>query len=182
VYILAQSADGLVVVDAHAAHERITYEKMKAQRRARKTVQRQRLLVPETLEVTSTEADLVESEADALAALGLVIDRRGPQTVVVREVPALLADGDVAAMTRDLLSDLTAHGRSERLEMLEDELLATLACHGSVRANRALTLEEMNALLREMERTENAGQCNHGRPTFLVQSMSDLDRRFLRGQ
>lgn len=182
VYILAQSDDGLVVVDMHAAHERITYEKMKADRRAQGEVHRQRLLVPEELAVTCAEADLVEAHAAALAALGLVIDRRGPELIMVREAPALLADGNVAAMTRDLLADLATHGVSDRVAAAEEELLATMACHGSVRANRRLSLDEMNALLREMERTENAGQCNHGRPTFLVQSMQDLDRRFLRGQ
>jgi DNA mismatch repair protein MutL len=182
VYILAQNDDGLVVVDTHAAHERITYEKMKRDRAARQEVHRQRLLVPEALEVSTGEADAVEAHGEELEALGLLIDRRGPTSIVVREVPVLLVDGDIAAMTRDLLADLVTHGGAERLAAAEDELLATLACHGSVRANRRLTLDEMNGLLREMEHTENAGQCNHGRPTFLVQSMQDIDRRFLRGQ
>ena len=182
VYILAQNDEGLVVVDMHAAHERITYEKMKADRAAQQTVHRQRLLVPETLEVTTGEADSIEIHGATLARLGLVIERLGPNSVVVREVPALLADGDVQAMTRDVLADLHSQGSSDRIEIAEEELLATIACHGSVRANRRLSLDEMNALLREMERTENAGQCNHGRPTFLVHPMSELDRRFLRGQ
>ena len=182
VYILAENAEGLVVVDMHAAHERITYEKMKSDRAAQQAVHRQRLLVPETLEVTSGEADLIETHGATLARLGLVVERLGPNSVVVREVPALLADGDIQAMTRDVLADLDNQGRSDRIEAAEEELLATIACHGSVRANRRLSLDEMNALLREMERTENAGQCNHGRPTFLVHPMGDLDRRFLRGQ
>ena len=182
VYILAENDDGLVVVDMHAAHERITYEKMKADRAAQQAIHRQRLLVPETLEVTTGEADLIEIHGATLARLGLVIERLGPSSVVVREVPALLADGDVQAMTRDVLADLHSQGSSNRIEAAEEELLATIACHGSVRANRRLSLDEMNALLREMERTENAGQCNHGRPTFLVHPMRDLDRRFLRGQ
>jgi DNA mismatch repair protein MutL len=182
VYILAQNDDGLVVVDMHAAHERITYEKMKADRAAQRTVHRQRLLVPETLEVTTGEADLIETHGATLARLGLVIERLGPSSIVVREVPALLADGDAQAMARDVLADLQSQGSSDRIEAAEEELLATIACHGAVRANRRLSLDEMNALLREMERTENAGQCNHGRPTFLVHPMRELDRRFLRGQ
>ena len=182
VYILAQNDDGLVVVDMHAAHERITYEKMKADRAAQRTVHRQRLLVPETLEVTTGEADLIETHGATLARLGLVIERLGPSSIVVREVPALLADGDAQAMARDVLADLHSQGSSDRIEAAEEELLATIACHGAVRANRRLSLDEMNALLREMERTENAGQCNHGRPTFLVHPMSELDRRFLRGR
>jgi len=182
VYILAENAEGLVVVDMHAAHERITYEKMKSDRAAQQAVHRQRLLVPETLEVTSGEADLIEIHGATLARLGLVVERLGPSSVVVREVPALLADGDIQAMTRDVLADLHSQGSSDRIEAAEEELLATIACHGSVRANRRLSLDEMNALLREMERTENAGQCNHGRPTFLVHPMGDLDRRFLRGK
>ena len=182
VYILAQNDEGLVVVDMHAAHERITYEKMKADRAAQQAVHRQRLLVPETLEVTTGEADLIEIHGAALAQLGLTIERLGPGSIVVREVPALLADGDVQAMTRDVLADLNSQGSSDRIEAMEEELLATIACHGSVRANRRLSLDEMNALLREMEHTENAGQCNHGRPTFLVHPMGEIDRRFLRGQ
>jgi DNA mismatch repair protein MutL len=182
VYILAQNDEGLVVVDMHAAHERITYEKMKADRAAQQAVHRQRLLVPETLEVTIGEADLIEIHGSTLARLGLMIERLGPGSIVVREVPALLADGDIQAMTRDVLADLHSQGSSDRIEAAEEELLATIACHGSVRANRRLSLDEMNALLREMERTENAGQCNHGRPTFLVHPMREIDRRFLRGQ
>jgi DNA mismatch repair protein MutL len=181
VFILAQNADGLVVVDMHAAHERITYERLKVAL-ATQDLPRQRLLVPEVIEVSELEADLVEELAADLAALGLVIDRSGLQTVTVREVPALLARGDAAQLARDVLSDCQEYGTSERLAARQDQLLGTMACHASVRAHRTLTLAEMNALLRDMETTENAGQCNHGRPTYLVQSMADLDALFLRGQ
>jgi len=181
VYILAQNADGLVVVDMHAAHERIVYEGLKRQLSGAE-LPRQRLLVPVTVDVSEPEAELVESQGESFAALGLVVDRTGIMTVTVREVPALLAAGDIAGLVRDVLADAIEYGASRRLEDRHHDLLATMACRGSVRANRMLTHVEMNALLREMEHTENAGQCNHGRPTFLVQSLADLDRLFLRGQ
>ncbi len=180
IYVLAQNADGLVIVDMHAAHERITYEKLKAARQDG-VVPRQRLLVPEVLNVPESDADRVEELSSALEALGIVIERSGQEAVTVREVPALLA-GDAAALVRDVLADVSELGTSARIEAAEERLLATMACHGSVRAHRQLTLPEMNALLREMERTPNAGQCNHGRPTYLVQSLDDLDGLFLRGQ
>ncbi|HEX7035294.1 MAG TPA: DNA mismatch repair endonuclease MutL [Pseudomonadales bacterium] len=181
IYILAQNADGLVVVDMHAAHERITYERLKRESAAQ-AVARQRLLVPLVLSVSETEADLAEALREELETLGLVIDRSGPGHVTVREVPALLAGGDVGALVRDVLADCQALGGSDRLAASQERLLATMACHGSVRAHRNLDLAEMNALLREMERTDNAGQCNHGRPTYLVQTLTDLDGLFLRGQ
>ncbi|MEZ5560143.1 MAG: DNA mismatch repair endonuclease MutL [Pseudomonadales bacterium] len=181
VYILAQNADGLVVVDMHAAHERITYERLKAQL-GRHAMATQQLLVPLVLDVSEPEAELVETLARELAELGLAVDRSGLQSVTVRAVPALLATGNVAQLLRDVLADCLEYGSSERVHDRRDELLATMACHGSVRANRVLTLAEMNALLRDMEATENAGQCNHGRPTFFVQTMDDFDLRFLRGQ
>ncbi|MEM8769571.1 MAG: DNA mismatch repair endonuclease MutL [Pseudomonadota bacterium] len=180
IYVLAQNADGLVIVDMHAAHERITYEKLKVARQEG-SVPRQRLLVPEVLNVPESDADRVEELAPALEALGIVIERSGQEAVTVREVPALLA-GDAVALVRDVLADVSELGTSARIEAAEERLLATMACHGSVRAHRQLTLPEMNALLREMERTPNAGQCNHGRPTYLVQSLDDLDGLFLRGQ
>ena len=181
IYILAENAQGLVVVDMHAAHERITYERLKTQVGGQ-SVPRQRLLVPQALDVSEQEADLAEEMANALAEMGLVIDRSGAQAITVREVPALLSSGNIEALTRDVLADCMALGRSARLQERQDDLLATMACHGAVRAHRSLTLAEMNALLRAMEQTENAGQCNHGRPTYFVQSMVDLDRLFLRGQ
>lgn len=182
VYVLAQNAEGLVVVDTHAAHERITYEKMKAARARNESIQTQRMLVPVVIDVMQSEADLAEACAPVLRELGIVVDRSGPRSLTVREVPALLAGGDYEALVRDVLSDLGEHGDSSRVEAAANELLATIACHGSVRANRTLSLTEMNALLREMERTENGGQCNHGRPTYLVQSLADFDRLFLRGR
>ncbi len=181
VYILAENKDGLVIVDMHAAHERITYEKLKTSFDDRNLV-RQPLLVPETLAVAENEADLVEQSSDALEAFGLVVDRSGPSTVTVREVPALLRNADVEPLLRDVLSDLAESGRSNRVEDASDEFLATMACHHSVRANRLLSIDEMNALLREMESTERADQCNHGRPTWTTITMSELDRLFLRGR
>ncbi|MDJ0709809.1 MAG: DNA mismatch repair endonuclease MutL [Woeseiaceae bacterium] len=181
VYILAENKDGLVIIDMHAAHERITYEKLKQSFDDRNLVC-QPLLVPETIAVAENEADLVERETSALEAFGLVVDRSGPTTVTVREVPALLRNADVESLLRDVLSDLSESGRSNRVEDASDEFLATMACHHSVRANRLLSIDEMNALLREMETTERADQCNHGRPTWTTITMSELDRLFLRGR
>lgn len=181
VYILAQNADGLVVVDMHAAHERVTYERMKADRDAQ-GIRSQRLLVPLSLAVSEREAGRAEAEQEALVELGLVLERLGPESLVVREVPATLAEGDIEGLVRDVLADLVEFGSSRRVRDEEDALLSTMACHGSVRANRQLTLAEMNALLRSMEATERSGQCNHGRPTWAVQSLADLDRLFLRGR
>ena len=180
-YILAENQDGLVVVDMHAAHERITYEKMKSAM-AEEALTGQRLLVPLHLEVTRQEADLVESLTEEFGHLGIRLERLGPSTVRVQEVPSLLGTEDAAELVRDILGELVEHGHADSLSERRDALLATMACHGSIRANRRLAIEEMNALLREMERTENAGQCNHGRPTFHVQNLGDLDRLFLRGQ
>jgi DNA mismatch repair protein MutL len=181
VYILAENREGLIVVDMHAAHERITYEKLKHGYDDRRLV-RQPLLVPVSVAVSEGEADLAEASRSDLETLGLVVDRAGPTQLVIRELPALLKDADVEAMLRDLLSDLAESGRSSRVSDASDELLATMACHHSVRANRQLTLGEMNALLREMESTDRADQCNHGRPTWTAISMAELDRLFLRGQ
>ncbi|MGD8907750.1 MAG: DNA mismatch repair endonuclease MutL [Chromatiales bacterium] len=181
VYILAQNRQGLVLVDMHAAHERITYERFKQSYRQGAIV-RQPLLVPVTLAVSLREADMAESLAGQLARLGIVISRIGRASLAVREIPALLQGTDAEKLLRDLLADLLEHGESRRLQQEIDAVLATMACHGSVRANRKLTLDEMNALLREMEKTERADQCNHGRPTWVRLSMNELDRLFLRGR
>jgi DNA mismatch repair protein MutL len=181
VYILAENRDGLVVVDMHAAHERITYEKLKKSYDDRDLV-RQPLLVPEPIAVAESEANLVEESGASLEQLGLVVDRSGPTTLTVREVPALLRNADAESLLRDVLSDLSESGSSNRVAAESDELLATMACHHSVRANRLLSIDEMNALLREMEATERADQCNHGRPTWTAITMAELDRLFLRGR
>ena len=181
IYVLAQNADGLVIVDMHAAHERITYERMKAQLLDGE-VQRQRLLVPVALDVAGAEAEFIEARGEELRSLGLAVERSGPASIAVREVPALLGAVDVEQLVRDLIADLAEYGTSDLLRERQERLLASAACHASVRANQSLTIAEMNALLRSMETTENAGQCNHGRPTFVVQPLDALDRLFLRGQ
>jgi len=181
VYVLSQTARGLVIVDMHAAHERITYERMKVSW-AEDRVRNQPLLVPETLAVSSREVAALEDHRDALARLGFDLDAAGPESVIVRAVPALLARADVAGLVRDVLSDLVELGGSRRVANAVDELLSTAACHGSVRANRKLTVDEMNALLRDMERTERSDQCNHGRPTWVELDMGQLDKLFLRGR
>ena len=181
VYILAQNAGGLVVVDMHAAHERITYEKLKNSA-ADNGVVTQRLLVPLAFDTTEAEADLAETARDELSAMGIVLDRTGLCSLTVREVPALLAGADVEQLATDVLAELADKGATREIGNRQDDLLASMACHASVRAHRTLTIAEMNALLRDMEQTENAEQCNHGRPTFLVQTLDDLDRQFLRGQ
>lgn len=181
VYILAENARGLVLVDMHAAHERISYEHLKRSYQD-SGIRSQPLLVPLTLAVGRSEAGEAEQRQDWFAALGFEIDRHGPEQLVVRRVPSLLADADIAALVRDVLSDLRTHGHSQRVEEAVNALLSTMACHGSVRANRRLRLEEMNALLRDMERTERSGQCNHGRPTWVQISLQELDALFLRGR
>ncbi|MGB5577686.1 MAG: DNA mismatch repair protein MutL, partial [Woeseiaceae bacterium] len=181
IYILAENRDGLVVVDMHAAHERIVYEKLKRGYDDRDLV-RQPLLVPETVSVSESEANLVEQSGHILEKLGLVVDRSGPTSLTIREVPALLRNADAESLLRDVLSDVSESGRSNRIDDVSDDYLATMACHHSVRANRILTTAEMNALLREMEQTEHADQCNHGRPTWTTITLSELDRLFLRGR
>ncbi|WP_049622991.1 DNA mismatch repair endonuclease MutL [Frateuria defendens] len=181
IYVLAENAHGLVLVDMHAAHERITYEKLK-HARAASNLRSQLMLVPLNLAVSAKEAAAAEEHAEALAEWGLELSRSGPSTVVVRRIPALLEGADVGQLARDVLSELAQHGSSRRLQELENELLATMACHGSVRAGRRLSIPEMNALLREMEATERSGQCNHGRPTWTQLGMAELDKLFLRGR
>jgi len=181
VYILAENEDGLVIVDMHAAHERITYEKLKKGFDDRNLI-RQPLLVPESIAVAESEANLIEEFGETISALGLIVDRTGPTSVIVREVPALLKNSDIESLLRDVLSDLSEAGQSNRVADAVDDYLATMACHHSVRANRMLSPDEMNALLRQMEHTEHADQCNHGRPTWTTVTMSELDRLFLRGR
>jgi DNA mismatch repair protein MutL len=181
VYILAENAQGLVVVDMHAAHERIVYERLKTQL-AQHQLQSQALLIPASFAATPQEMATVESHAATLAALGLEIEALGAQSLVVRQVPATLAQGDAVALARNVLGELAQHDAHDVLQRAKDDVLAAMACHGAVRANRMLTLQEMNALLRQMEVTERADQCNHGRPTWRQLGMRDLDSLFLRGR
>ncbi|MDX8126415.1 DNA mismatch repair endonuclease MutL [Methylomonas sp. OY6] len=181
IYILAETANGIILVDAHAAHERVTYERLKQHYHNRAIVS-QPLLLPIKLQVTAAEADLAEQEHEFFMNLGFEINRSGPETVVLRATPALLAKTDVDQLVRDILADLATHGVSHKAQESINQVLATMACHGSVRAKRKLSIEEMNALLRDMEQTERIGQCNHGRPTWVALSHQDLDRFFMRGQ
>lgn len=181
IYILAQNKEGLVIVDMHAAHERISYERLKKSYQAQGIVS-QPLLVPITLSLSQKEIGAVEEYQSVFVSLGLKIDIMGSELVVIRDVPALLRDSNIELLLRDILADLLTHGSSTRTEELINELLATMACRSAVRANRHLSLMEMNALLREMERTERIGQCNHGRPTWVFKTMVELDKWFLRGQ
>lgn len=181
IYILAENAQGLIVVDMHAAHERIGYERLKSAHDGI-GLTAQPLLVPMTLAVAEREADVAEREAATLTELGFDLTRSGPQTLIVRSVPALLAHAEPGALLRDVLADLREHGQSRRVAAARDQLLSTMACHGAVRANRRLTLPEMNALLRDMEVTERSGQCNHGRPTWAHFGLADIDKWFRRGR
>jgi len=181
VYILAQNAAGLVLVDMHAAHERITYERLK-QGLDRDGIRSQALLVPVKVQVSEREADQAEVHAERLARLGIQCDRAGPEHLLVRRVPTLLQGADMKSLLLDVLGELATEGASSRIESEMDEVLAGMACHGSVRANRQLTVVEMNALLRDMERTERSAQCNHGRPTWIQLDLQKLDSLFLRGR
>jgi len=181
VYILAENTRGLVLVDMHAAHERVVYERMKQSIRDG-GIKSQPLLVPLTISLSDREAALVEDNRAFFAEIGLDIERLADEAVVVRAVPSLLSQADVEALVRDVVADIREHGGSRRLDERMDALLATMACHGSVRAHRRLSLPEMDALLRDMERTERSGQCNHGRPTWIQLDMKELDRMFLRGR
>lgn len=181
IYILAETANGIILVDAHAAHERVTYERLKQHYHNRAIVS-QPLLLPIKLQVTAAEADLAEQEHEFFMGLGFEINRSGPETVVLRATPALLAKADVDQLVRDILADLATHGVSHKAQESINAILATMACHSSVRAKRKLSIEEMNALLRDMEQTERIGQCNHGRPTWVALSHQELDRFFMRGQ
>ncbi len=181
VYILAQNREGMIVVDAHAAHERITYEKLK-QQYVSGEIATQPLLLPVKVTVAEHEADLFENSGTLCSELGFDIQRRGPSTLEVNAIPAILVKADAANLLQDILSDLASIGTSERIQSQMFDVLSTMACHGSVRANRKLSVAEMNALLRSIEQTDNSGQCNHGRPTWVAMPLSEIDKRFLRGR
>jgi DNA mismatch repair protein MutL len=181
IYILAENTQGLIIVDMHAAHERIIYERMKTAFDDQGLVS-QPLLVPESLAVSQREADMAEQSGEVFAQLGFLVERAANESIIVRQIPAILRGSEVEALLRDVISDLIEHGTSERIRHHINEILSTMACHGSVRANRKLTVPEMNGLLRDMEATERSGQCNHGRPTWSQLTLDELDKLFLRGR
>ena len=181
IYILAETTKGVILVDAHAAHERVTYERLKRQYQEG-SVPSQPLLLPIKITVSAAEADLAEQEYEYFNTLGFELNRSGPETIILRSTPALLGNVDKELLIRDVLADINEHGMSQRIQEQSNRLLATIACHGSVRAKRRLNIDEMNALLRDMEQTERIGQCNHGRPTWIELSTQELDKFFLRGQ
>ncbi|MEQ9681612.1 MAG: DNA mismatch repair protein MutL, partial [Rhodospirillales bacterium] len=176
-YVIAQTADGLVIVDQHAAHERLTQEKIKAAL-ATGGVNRQMLLIPEVVEMEEPAVDRLLTRADELAEMGLVIEGFGPGAVVVRETPALLGDMDIQGVIRDLADDLAEYGETIALAERIGDVCATMACHGSIRAGRRLNADEMNRLLREMEATPHSGQCSHGRPTYVELKLADIEKLF----
>ena len=182
VYILAENDRGLVIVDMHAAHERIVYERLKSQLDTNALITSQPLLIPATFAATPLEVATAEAGAETLASLGLDITLFSARTLAVRAVPSSLAQGDAVELARAVLAELAQHGASSVIERAQHELLGTMACHGAVRANRRLALDEMNALLRQMEATERSDQCNHGRPTWRQLSIKELDGIFMRGR
>lgn len=181
IYILSENAQGLVLVDMHAAHERIMYERLKVAM-ASEGLSGQPLLVPESLAVSQREADCAEEHVAWFQRLGFELQRLGPETLAIRQIPALLKQAEANRLVGDVLADLMEYGTSDRIQAHLNELLGTMACHGAVRANRRLAIPEMNALLRDMENTERSGQCNHGRPTWTQLGLDDLDKLFLRGR
>ena len=181
IYILSENAQGLIVVDMHAAHERVVYERMKSAF-DQGNVQAQPLLVPQTLAVSEKEVACIESHQEVFQQLGFVVETAGPESLLIRQIPVSLKNANVEQLVRDVLSDLIQYGSSDRIKQHINELLSTMACHGSVRANRTLSVPEMNALLRDMEATERSGQCNHGRPTWMHFSLAEIDKWFMRGQ
>ena len=181
IYILAENTQGLVVVDMHAAHERIVYERLKTQMDTARILS-QPLLIPATFAASPQEVSTAETCQDTLAALGLEITPFSPKTLAVRAVPTSLAQGDAVELARSVLAELAQHDASTVIQRAQNELLSSMACHGAVRANRKLTIDEMNALLRQMEATERSDQCNHGRPTWRQVSIKELDALFMRGR
>jgi len=181
IYILSQTANGMVIVDMHAAHERITYERMK-QDIQQGNLASQPLLVPISMNLSEKEAGLAEEQTAIFTELGFELDRSGPESIRIRQIPVILARADAETLVRDVLADLLSYGNSERIRNAINSVLGTMACHGSVRANRSLSIPEMNALLRDMETTERSGQCNHGRPTWTEFSLDAIDKWFMRGQ
>ena len=181
IYILAQTRNGIILVDAHAAHERVTYERLKEQK-SQGVIPSQPLLLPLRLQVTDAEAGLAEQEQQIFMDMGFEVARLGPELIVVRSIPVSLVNSDVETLIRDVLADLMHYGNTRRIQEKSNEILSTMACHCSVRANRKLTVDEMNTLLRDMEQTERSGQCNHGRPTWIELSTKELDKLFMRGQ
>ena len=181
IYILSQNKDGLVLVDMHAAHERVVYEQLKSANSC-DDLARQQLLVPLQIAVTESEANLVDSQHALFDSFGFDINRLGDTTIVVRTIPNILSTADIPELIRDVIADVQKNSTSSRIEQQRNEMLSSIACHGSIRANRSMTIHEMNALLRSMEDTERSNQCNHGRPTWIQLSISDLDKLFLRGR
>jgi DNA mismatch repair protein MutL len=181
IYILSQNKDGLVLVDMHAAHERVVYEQLKDSQQ-NDNLTRQQLLVPLQIAVTESEASLVDNQHTLFDSFGFDINRLGDTSIVVRTIPSILSTVDIPELIRDVIADIQKHSASTRVEELRNETLSSIACHGSIRANRSMTIHEMNALLRSMEDTERSNQCNHGRPTWIQLSISDLDKLFLRGR
>jgi DNA mismatch repair protein MutL len=176
-YIVAQTQDGLVIVDQHAAHERLMLDRLQ-RAIAQKGIERQTLLIPEVVDLDGPSVDRLTSRATELAELGLILESFGPDTILVREVPALLKGGDIKGLVRDLADEIAEYGDALSLKERLDEICSTMACHSAVRAGRSLTLEEMNALLREMESTPLSGQCNHGRPTYVELKLTDVEKLF----